>query len=529
VLEVGGASNAFERADVVCDLTFGATGQRNGSPGVFTRTKRYVEAPVERLPFADREFDFVICRQVLEHVADPAAAAAELSRVARRGFVEVPSRAGELLNGNPTHRWIVDRDGDVLVFHPRTFVEHPLDNLFYGRLFQDAALRERSEGRYRNLLNHQVAFEGTLRVRVARADGPAFDYDDPVQAARSHYSFARNCLLQGADPAYALSDAHLAARLVPDDPRARVLLAVYQARMLQLDEALETLAGLDDNASASLKRIVERARKGEAIDLAKLPVPDPMDPRITRSAHTDRPKVSIAVPAASAAGLRAAVESALSQDYPDVEVVVASALPEAAVAAEIGHLSTPRLLVERAPAGATEAALLNLALRRCTGNLLGFLVPPDRLQCHHLDRLVAGLLAAGSDCAHGDRVLLDGSGVLAPDLVPGNPATAAFSLSTLVLRSAVALELGPFDVSSDVAVPAWLGRLAKGFSIVHVPTVTVEAPGPAPAGAPVLEGSLAQLRLRPLDLYCEIVALHAREAALLDRVRELEARSRPPR
>ena len=71
VLEVGGASNAFARADVVCDLTFGATGQRNGSPGVFTAGTRYVEAPVESLPFGDGEFDFVICRQVLEHVADP--------------------------------------------------------------------------------------------------------------------------------------------------------------------------------------------------------------------------------------------------------------------------------------------------------------------------------------------------------------------------------------------------------------------------------------------------------------------------
>ena len=47
VLEVGGASNAFGRADVICDLTFGATSQRNGAPGTFKAGKRYVEAPVE--------------------------------------------------------------------------------------------------------------------------------------------------------------------------------------------------------------------------------------------------------------------------------------------------------------------------------------------------------------------------------------------------------------------------------------------------------------------------------------------------
>src|SRR4029079_17570981 len=98
----------------------------------------------------DHEFDFVMCRQVLEHVPDPQKAAAELARGARRGLVEVRSRAGELVNGNPTHRWIVDREEDTLVFHPRCFIEHPFDNLFYGRLFQDDALREKSETRYRN-------------------------------------------------------------------------------------------------------------------------------------------------------------------------------------------------------------------------------------------------------------------------------------------------------------------------------------------------------------------------------------------
>jgi SAM-dependent methyltransferase len=45
----------------------------------------YQVADVERLPFADASFDLVTCQTVLIHAADPAAAIAEMVRVARPG------------------------------------------------------------------------------------------------------------------------------------------------------------------------------------------------------------------------------------------------------------------------------------------------------------------------------------------------------------------------------------------------------------------------------------------------------------
>ena len=60
--------------------------------------------------------------------------------------------------------------------------------------------------------------------------------------------------------------------------------------------------------------------------------------------------------------------------------------------------------------------------------------------------------------------------MLAPDLVPGNPAAAAFSLSTLVVHERdVALELGPFDAASDVAVALWLEKLARRVRVAARP------------------------------------------------------------
>lgn len=51
---------------------------------------RWVECSVEALPFADKEFDTVICSHTLEHVRRLHVAIAELRRVAKRLVIVVP-------------------------------------------------------------------------------------------------------------------------------------------------------------------------------------------------------------------------------------------------------------------------------------------------------------------------------------------------------------------------------------------------------------------------------------------------------
>jgi ubiquinone/menaquinone biosynthesis C-methylase UbiE len=63
---------------------------------------RFVAAPIERLPFADRHFDTVICTHVLEHVLDIRTAIAELRRIcARRLIVVVPLEREYRFTFNP--------------------------------------------------------------------------------------------------------------------------------------------------------------------------------------------------------------------------------------------------------------------------------------------------------------------------------------------------------------------------------------------------------------------------------------------
>ncbi|UCE39033.1 MAG: methyltransferase domain-containing protein, partial [Thermoplasmata archaeon] len=74
---------------------------------------------IENLPFKDKEFDFVYCSHVLEHVVNPEKACNELMRVAKRGYIETPTPSKDLWLNNASvsrHRWAVENINGKLVF-----------------------------------------------------------------------------------------------------------------------------------------------------------------------------------------------------------------------------------------------------------------------------------------------------------------------------------------------------------------------------------------------------------------------------
>jgi hypothetical protein len=85
-------------------------------------------------PFRDDQFDLAVCTATLETVRDPIWVCAELSRVARRGYVEVPTIEAELTigaeGGGPwlggeEHRWLVDVvDGELVFTHKPHSLHH---------------------------------------------------------------------------------------------------------------------------------------------------------------------------------------------------------------------------------------------------------------------------------------------------------------------------------------------------------------------------------------------------------------------
>jgi uncharacterized protein YbaR (Trm112 family)/antitoxin component of MazEF toxin-antitoxin module len=74
---------------------------------------------VERLPFRDQAFDFVIASHVLEHSSDPDAFLSELQRVARAGYIEVPDAFMERLNPYRDHRLEITVRDDTLIIRKK--------------------------------------------------------------------------------------------------------------------------------------------------------------------------------------------------------------------------------------------------------------------------------------------------------------------------------------------------------------------------------------------------------------------------
>lgn len=79
--------------------------------------------------FTTTSFDFAVCSHTLEDVRDPIWVCSELNRIARAGYIEVPSRLDEQTLwiqgpwvGWGHHHWFIDIEDDRLDFVFKTHV-----------------------------------------------------------------------------------------------------------------------------------------------------------------------------------------------------------------------------------------------------------------------------------------------------------------------------------------------------------------------------------------------------------------------
>lgn len=172
VIDIGGGDGPFPRADVICEKYLSDDVERT-SPLGNAGTRALVVGDIENLPFADKSFDFVHCSHILEHTMDPSRAIAEITRIGKRGYIEVPSEYLELAAVSmAAHVWTVIRDADgTIVFREKekAIPAPEVDRVFREVLWdRDKLYMAFHWKNYYSVFNIGVTWEGTIKHRVER-------------------------------------------------------------------------------------------------------------------------------------------------------------------------------------------------------------------------------------------------------------------------------------------------------------------------------------------------------------------------
>ena len=121
ILDIGCGYSADKNAKVICDIQ---------DLSNFYKDKKFIKLINAKLPFKDKEFDFVIASHVLEHVEDLNSFIKELERVALRGYIELPTKLEDNLvfENKKEHLWqvVFDDVKNELIFSKRIQHLEPL-------------------------------------------------------------------------------------------------------------------------------------------------------------------------------------------------------------------------------------------------------------------------------------------------------------------------------------------------------------------------------------------------------------------
>lgn len=122
VLEIGPGNQPHSRSNVLLEKKFEnekiAKRQRGLTPKIQT-DKKIIYYDGGQFPFRDKEFDYVICSHVLEHVEDVEFFLEELFRIAKKGYLEYPLIYYDYIYNFAEHITFLKYSNNVLYYSPK--------------------------------------------------------------------------------------------------------------------------------------------------------------------------------------------------------------------------------------------------------------------------------------------------------------------------------------------------------------------------------------------------------------------------
>ena len=152
ILDVGCGFRAHPKASIIADVQ---------DMSEFYKDRKFIKINEKKLPFKDKEFDFVIASHVIEHVEDFEFFLKELERISTKGYIELPTRLGDnLVFENKTdHIWwfIYDDINNLIIASKRNQLLDPFINVSTAKLFEKV---------FRESLVIELAWEKRIEYKI---------------------------------------------------------------------------------------------------------------------------------------------------------------------------------------------------------------------------------------------------------------------------------------------------------------------------------------------------------------------------
>ena len=132
ILDIGCGYRAHSNATVIADVKDLST---------FYKDKNFIKINEKKLPFKNKEFDFVIASHVIEHIEDFEFFLNELERVSSKGYIELPTKLGDnlVIENKNDHIWWFSFD-DInknLIASKKSQLIEPFLNVSTGKIFEE--------------------------------------------------------------------------------------------------------------------------------------------------------------------------------------------------------------------------------------------------------------------------------------------------------------------------------------------------------------------------------------------------------
>ncbi len=131
VLDIGCGYTANKNANTIADIQ---------DLSKFYKDRNFVKITNDKLPFKDKEFDFVISSHVIEHVDNFEFFIKELERISSKGYIELPTRFADnlIFENKNDHIWwfIFDDANNQLIASKKNQLIEPFLNVSTGKIFE---------------------------------------------------------------------------------------------------------------------------------------------------------------------------------------------------------------------------------------------------------------------------------------------------------------------------------------------------------------------------------------------------------